>query len=95
MNALIEESSAHIGQSREIDEASFKSYSDLKNQCDPDLIIRTGGDKRLSNFMLWHAAYSELDFVDTLWPDFNEKELASALDRANGKERRYVGISDS
>ena len=95
MNGLIKESRSHNGHFREIDEASFKSYSDLKNQCDPDLIIRTGGDKRLSNFMLWHAAYSELDFVDTLWPDFNEKELALALDRANGKERRYGGLGDS
>ena len=92
LNELVQEGRAHKGQFKEIDEACFKSYSDLKNQSDPDLIIRTGGDKRLSNFMLWHAAYSELDFTDTLWPDFNETELATALDRFNEKERRFGGI---
>lgn len=92
LNELVQEGRAHKGQFKEIDEACFKSYSDLKTQSDPDLIIRTGGDKRLSNFMLWHAAYSELDFIDTLWPDFNETELATALDRFDEKERRFGGI---
>ena len=94
LNELVQEGRAHKGQFKEIDEACFKSYSDLKNQSDPDLIIRTGGDKRLSNFMLWHAAYSELDFVDTLWPDFHETELATVLDRFNEKERRFGSISE-
>ena len=95
LNELVQEGRSHKGPFKEIDEACFKSYSDLKNQSDPDLIIRTGGDKRLSNFMLWHAAYSELDFIDTLWPDFNEIELATALDRFNEKERRFGGIVEA
>ena len=77
---------------KEISEADLSDYSDLKNQPDPDLIIRTGGDKRLSNFMLWHAAYSELDFIDTLWPDFLPSELAAALTRFDNAKRRYGAV---
>jgi undecaprenyl diphosphate synthase len=56
-----------------------------------DLLIRTSGEQRLSNFMLWQAAYSEFWFTDTLWPDFTKKELARALDEFAGRERRYGG----
>lgn len=61
---------------------------------DPELIIRTGGEKRLSNFMLWQAAYSEFYFTDTLWPDFGEKELDEALDYFRGVSRRFGGIKE-
>ena len=67
----------------------------MKNQPDPDLIIRTGGEKRLSNFMLWHAAYSELDFVEPLWPDFDEQQLANALDRFTKIDRRFGNIIET
>ncbi len=64
--------------------------SDLSfNRSDPDLIIRTGGDRRLSNFMLWHAAYSEIEFVDTLWPDFSVQELSSAMKSFDAQNRRF------
>ncbi len=56
-----------------------------------DLLIRTSGEQRLSNFMLWQAAYSEFWFTDTLWPDFTKKELARALDEFAGRERRFGG----
>ena len=56
-----------------------------------DLLIRTSGEQRLSNFMLWQAAYAELWFTDTLWPDFNKAELAQALSDFEGRERRYGG----
>ncbi|MBI3419229.1 MAG: di-trans,poly-cis-decaprenylcistransferase [Proteobacteria bacterium] len=56
---------------------------------DPDLVIRTSGEKRLSNFLLWQSAYAELVFVDTLWPDFSANDLANALDEFNRRERRY------
>ena len=56
-----------------------------------DLLIRTSGEQRLSNFMLWQAAYAELWFTDTLWPDFNKGELAQALSDFEGRERRYGG----
>ena len=91
MNAFIQEKGSH---NKEISEADLSDYSDLKKQPDPDLIIRTGGDKRLSNFMLWHAAYSELDFIDTLWPDFLPPALDAALTRFNNAKRRYGGIRE-
>ena len=56
---------------------------------DPDLLIRTSGEKRLSNFLLWQIAYSELVFIDTLWPDFSESDFLSALVEFEGRERRY------
>lgn len=56
---------------------------------DPDLIIRTSGEQRLSNYLLWQAAYSEFLFVDTLWPDFREKEFAAALEEYSKRDRRY------
>ena len=59
---------------------------------DPDLIIRTSGEKRLSNFWIWQSAYSELYFTDTLWPDFGRKELEEALSNYKDRERRYGSI---
>ena len=60
---------------------------------DPDLLIRTSGEQRLSNFMLWQVAYSELVFTDTLWPDFGRAELAEAIAEYGRRERRYGGSS--
>ncbi len=59
---------------------------------DPDLIIRTGGDMRISNFLLWQAAYAELYFTDTLWPDFDEKEFDKAIENFGGRKRRFGGV---
>ena len=59
---------------------------------DPDLIIRTSGEKRLSNFLLWQAAYSELVFVDTLWPDFRKESFRAALEEFASRERRFGKI---
>lgn len=61
---------------------------------DPDLLIRTGGEVRLSNYLLWQCAYSELYFCDTLWPDFDEEELAKAICNFQTKERRYGKTSE-
>jgi undecaprenyl diphosphate synthase len=58
----------------------------------PDLVIRTSGEQRLSNFLLWQAAYAELIFVDTLWPDFGKNELASAITAYGERERRFGGL---
>ena len=58
----------------------------------PDLLIRTSGEQRLSNFLLWHAAYAELMFVDTLWPDFGPADLAAALDAFAARDRRFGGL---
>lgn len=60
-----------------------------KDVSDIDLLIRTGGEQRLSNFLLWHAAYAEIYFSDTLWPDFNENELHHALDVYSKRDRRF------
>jgi undecaprenyl diphosphate synthase len=61
---------------------------------DPDLVIRTGGEKRLSNFLLWQAAYSELHFSELLWPDFDESALDKALVEYASRERRFGKTSD-
>ena len=69
--------------------------SDTLDTCgipDPDLLIRTGGEQRISNFLLWQTAYSELYFCDAAWPDFNKKELEKAVDAFNNRERRYGGL---
>ena len=59
---------------------------------DPDLLIRTGGEERISNFLLWQTAYSELYLCDAAWPDFNKTELEKAIDAFNNRERRYGGL---
>jgi undecaprenyl diphosphate synthase len=67
----------------------FSSHLDTGGLPDPDLIIRTSGEKRISNFLLWQAAYAELYFTDTLWPDFLEKDLHAALIEYQGRQRRF------
>ena len=68
-------------QENEIDETHFEAYLDTKDIPDPDLLIRTSGELRLSNYLLWQLAYTELYVTDCLWPDFDEKELEKAIDR--------------
>jgi undecaprenyl diphosphate synthase len=77
------------GAAGELTEAAFSSYLDTKGLPDPDLIIRTSGEKRISNFLLWQAAYAELYFTDTLWPDFEEKDLLAAILDYQGRQRRF------
>ncbi len=72
-----------------ITEASLSSALALAHVSDPDLLIRTGGERRLSNFLLWQAAYSELYFSDKLWPEFDEAALDEALADYAGRERRF------
>lgn len=73
----------------EIDEELLENNLYTLGLPEPDLLIRTGGEKRLSNFLLWQSAYTELYFSDTLWPDFGEKNLAEALEDFTRRERRY------
>ncbi len=70
-------------------EEVFSSHLDTAGLPDPDLIIRTSGEKRISNFLLWQAAYAELHFTDTLWPDFDEKDLLAAVVDYQGRQRRF------
>ncbi|MDH7484138.1 MAG: polyprenyl diphosphate synthase [Spirochaetales bacterium] len=75
-----------------IDEAVISSFLDHPEVPDPDLIIRTGGDYRISNFLLWESAYSELYFSSQLWPDFSAEDLEEALRNYGGRERRFGGV---
>jgi undecaprenyl diphosphate synthase len=75
----------------EIDEELLRSYLYEPEMPDPDLLIRTSGELRISNFLLWQLAYAELVFVDTLWPDFGEEQLRSALDDYARRRRRFGG----
>ncbi|WP_294123749.1 isoprenyl transferase [Sphingomonas sp.] len=75
----------------EIDENKFGSELMTADLPELDLMIRTSGEKRLSNFLLWQAAYAELIFTDTLWPDFDEEALKAALEEYSGRQRRYGG----
>jgi undecaprenyl diphosphate synthase len=75
-----------------IDEALFARYLYLPDIPDPDLIIRTGGESRLSNFLLWQAAYSELYFTPVLWPDFGHKDIEEALSEYKHRQRRFGKI---
>ena len=68
------------------------SFLDTRDLPPPDLIVRTSGEVRLSNFMLWQAAYAELLFVDTLWPDFDADALAAAVESFAGRDRRYGAL---
>lgn len=76
----------------DITEGTFSSYLDTKDIPDPDLLIRTSGEERLSNFLLWQLAYTEFYFTDVLWPDFNKKELKKAIEYYNNRDRRYGGV---
>ena len=75
-----------------LDEAALAERLFTKGMPDPDLVIRTSGEKRISNFLLWQAAYAELVFVDTLWPDFNRDHLEMAIGEFQRRDRRY-GVS--
>ncbi len=78
----------------EIDEARFSSYLDTAGIPDPDLMIRTSGEERLSNYLMWQHAYSEFYFTDTYWPDFNRAELRKALEAYTMRDRRFGAVSE-
>ncbi len=77
-----------------VDRSVVDNYIYTAGQPEPDFIVRTSGEQRLSNFMLWQCAYSELYFPDTLWPDFNKKELLKALKEYNNRNRRFGAIKE-
>ena len=79
--------------SKILDEEIFCSYMDNPDLPDPDLIIRTAGDQRSSNFLLWQSAYSEYYFCDKLWPDFSEKDFYKAVDNYNNRNRKFGGLN--
>jgi undecaprenyl diphosphate synthase len=75
----------------ELSETNFERFLDA-DLGDVDMMIRTGGDLRISNFLLWRAAYAELFFTKTLWPDFTSKELAQMIEEFHRRERRFGAI---
>lgn len=81
-------------QPGDIDEAVFERYLDTAGIPDPDLLIRTSGELRLSNFLLWQMAYTEFYFTDVAWPDFNKAELVKAIEKYNERDRRYGGVKE-
>jgi undecaprenyl diphosphate synthase len=88
--AVVEESV----QIDDIDDDRFASELQMSNAPDPDLLIRTGGEQRISNFLLWNLAYAELWFTDVLWPEFDEGEFDMALQFYAGKQRRFGHTGD-
>ncbi len=79
----------------QIDESVFESYLDTHGIPDPDLMIRTSGEQRLSNYLLWQLAYSEFYFTDVPWPDFTKKELVKAIEEYNHRHRRFGGVEEA
>lgn len=76
----------------EIDEPFFESYLDTAGVPDPDLLIRTSGEQRLSNFLMWQLAYTEFYFTDVPWPDFHKEDLIKAIEKYNSRDRRFGGV---
>jgi undecaprenyl diphosphate synthase len=80
-------------QPSELDEQRFSSFLYTSGQPDPDLLIRTSGEMRVSNFLLWQIAYAEIWVTDTLWPDFRKRHLLEAILAYQKRDRRYGGIN--
>lgn len=91
---LAEDVKNNVLNPEEITEQVFETYLDTKDIPDPDLLIRTSGEMRLSNFLLWQLAYSEFYFTPVPWPDFSKEELEKAIEKYNNRERRYGGVKE-
>lgn len=78
----------------DIDENTIGNYLDTAGIPDPDFLIRTSGEQRLSNFLLWQMAYTEFYFTDVAWPDFHKAELIKAIEKYNERDRRYGGVKE-
>jgi len=91
--ALAKEVAAGQVSPDDIDADGFAGYLATADIPDPDLLIRTSGEQRISNFLLWQIAYTELVFSDVLWPDFDREHLESAIQEFNGRERRFGAVA--
>ncbi len=94
MKALVSDYSEDRFTKEEINESLFAGYLDTAGIPDPDLMIRTSGEMRLSNYLMWQHAYSEFYFTDTLWPDFNKEELVKAIEAYTLRDRRYGKVNE-
>jgi undecaprenyl diphosphate synthase len=89
---VAEAAAAGILDPKHLTEAAFAERLDTGGLPDPDLVVRTSGETRTSNFLPWQAAYSEYEFTETLWPDFGAEELAALVQRFSNRERRFGGV---
>jgi len=89
INKLYEQRTKNKEQRTKITKEVFNKYLDTAGQPDPELLIRTGGEKRLSGFLLWQLEYTELYFTDTLWPDFTPEEFTKAIKEYSQRKRRF------
>ncbi|MGN8630984.1 isoprenyl transferase [Blautia sp. HCP3S3_G3] len=94
MRRMAEDAAQGRLRPEEIEEKTIGNYLDTAGIPDPDLLIRTSGEQRLSNFLLWQLAYTEFYFTDVPWPDFNKAELLRAIDTYNHRDRRYGGVKE-
>ena len=81
-------------KTRKTTEKDIEKYLYTKGQPDPDLLIRTSGEQRLSNYLCWQLAYTEFYFTDIYWPDFDREELIKAFEKYNKTERRFGGVKE-
>jgi undecaprenyl diphosphate synthase len=88
---IVDAANRAVAGGEEVDEETFARFLNAPEMPDPDLLIRTSGELRISNFLLWQLAYAELVFVDTLWPDFGADQLRAALDDYVSRRRRFGG----
>ena len=95
MRRMSEDVAAGKRKPEEITESVFEEYLDTAGIPDPDLLLRTSGELRLSNFLLWQLAYSEFYFTDVPWPDFHKEELERAIEAYNKRDRRFGGLTDN
>ena len=95
MRRMSEDVAAGKRKPEEITESVFEENLDTAGIPDPDLLIRTSGELRLSNFLLWQLAYSEFYFTDVPWPDFHKEELERAIEAYNKRDRRFGGLTDN
>lgn len=89
---VLKDCNSGIIREEDVNEDMFSKYLMTKDLSDPDLLIRTSGEIRLSNFMLWQLAYTEFWFTDVLWPDFNEEHLIEAIEVFQNRQRRFGGV---
>ena len=95
MKHMMEDQKAGTLEIEDVTPERFAEYLDTRELPDPDLMIRTSGEQRLSNYLLWQLAYSEFYFTDVPWPDFNKKELELAVEAYNKRDRRFGGLKES
>ncbi len=91
---MMQDCEAGVVSSDEVTEEKIESYLDTGGIPDPDLLIRTSGEQRLSNFLMWQLAYTEFYFCDVHWPDFSKQDLEKAIEKYNSRERRFGGIKE-